>query len=86
MRMIDKLKLLVQRRLIITYVLAIIIMTGEFGCIAYLIYINSAKTLYLGCLCFLTAWLIAITEQTNMDEQKKREAYLAAIRRINRLN
>jgi len=84
--MIGQLKRLVQKHLIITYLLAYLIMICEFVCIGYLVFTNSDKTLWLAFPCILTAWIIGVSEMVRMDEETKREAYLAAIRRINRLN
>ena len=84
--MIERMKRLVSRHLIITYVLAYLIIICEFGCMAYLVFTDSDKMLWLAFPCILTSWIIAATEMVRMDEETKREAYLAAIRRINRLN
>lgn len=84
--MIERLRRLVQRHLIITYLLACLIMICEAGCIGYLVFIDSDKAVYLGFACILTAWILTASEQIRTAEETKREAYLAAIRRINRLN
>lgn len=84
--MIERMKRLVQKHLIITYVLAYLIIICEFGCVGYLVFIDSDKTLWLAIPCILTSWIIGVTEMLRMDEETRREAYLAAIRRINRLN
>lgn len=84
--MIAKLKRNVRRHLILTYLVAVLIIVCEFGCMAYLVYINSDKTLWLALPCFLAAWIIAAAEQIISSERIKRDAYLAIIRRINRLN
>jgi cell division protein FtsB len=85
-RMIERMKRLVQKHLILTYLLAYLIILCEFGCIGYLVFTNSDKTLWLAFPCILTAWIIAASEMIRVDEETRREAYLAAIRRINRLN
>lgn len=84
--MIERMKRLVQKHLIITYVLAYLIIICEFGCVGYLVFIDSDKTLWLAIPTIFTGWIIAAAEMVRMDEETEREAYLAAIRRINRLN
>ncbi len=83
---IERLKRLVQRHLILAYILAYLIIVCEFGCMAYLVWIDSEKMLYLGSLCFLTAWIIAVRENIRMNEEVRREAYQRVSRRINRYN
>lgn len=85
-RMIERMKYLVSRHLIFTYLLAYLIIIVEFGCMAYLVFIDSDKLLWLAIPCILIAWIIQASEIIRMDEETRREAYLAAIRRINRLN
>jgi hypothetical protein len=85
-RMIERLKRLVGRHLIITYLLAYLIIICEFGCMAYLVFVDSDKTLWLIIPNILVGWIIQVAEMIRMDEETRREAYLAAIRRINRLN
>lgn len=84
--MIDRLKRLVKRHLIIAYGLAMLCTIGIFMCMAYLIFINSDKTSWLAFSTIFVAWVIAACEQIRMDEEVKRDAYLRIIRRINRLN
>jgi hypothetical protein len=76
----------VRRHYIITYLVAVLIIIGQFCCQAYLVFTNSDKTLYLAIPTLLTAWILAAAEQIRTLETIRREAYLAAIRRINRLN
>jgi len=84
--MIERLKRIVKRHLILTYLLAYLIIICEFGCVGYLVYVDSDKTLWLIIPTILTEWIIQAAEIIRMDEETRREAYLAAIRRINRLN
>jgi hypothetical protein len=84
--MIDRLKRLTRNHPILAYMLAILCIIGIFVCMAYLMYIDSDKTSWLAFPTIFVAWLIAACEQIREDEERKREAYLRIIRRINRLD
>jgi uncharacterized membrane protein len=84
--MIERMKRLARNHPLLIYLLVILIVVGEFGCMLYLVMTGSDKLEYLVFACIVTAWILSAVEMIREDEEVKREAYLNIIRRINRLD
>jgi hypothetical protein len=84
--MIERMKRMVRRHPVITYLAAVLTIIGEACCIACLIYTNSDKIPFLAVPSLLVAWVIQVAEMARMDEETKRDAYIRTIRRISRHN